>query len=64
MVNSERPNDFVNNNYSYISAMTYLIICEIDIEEDDEYWGLEIVISIFKCNEGATLKEPVCCVLD
>ena len=40
MINSDRSNDFVNNNnYSHISTMTYIITYEdkIDIIRDNEF---------------------------
>ena len=40
MINSDKSNDFVNNNnYSYISTITYIIICEdeVDIMRDNEF---------------------------
>ena len=64
VINSDRSNDFVdNNNYPYISAMAYMIICEdeADIMGDNEFWGLEAAIFISKYNGGAALA---CYVLD
>ena len=58
MINSDKSNDFVdNNNYSYILAIAYIIIYEdkVDIIKDDEFWGLKAVIFIFKYNAKATL---------
>ena len=40
MVNSDRSNDFMNNNnYSHILAITYIIIYEdkVDIMRDDKF---------------------------
>ena len=40
MINSDRFNNFVdNNNHPYISTMTYMIICEdkADTIRDDEF---------------------------
>lgn len=64
MANSDRPDDFVdNNNHSHISAMTHMVTCEdeADIMGDDEFWGLEAVIPTPKYDGGAA---PACCVLD
>ena len=53
-----------NNNTLYISAITYLIIYEVDIEGDDKYWDLKVVIFTLKYSKEAILKELVYYVLD
>ena len=56
MINSDRLNDFINNNnYSYISTIVYIITYKdkIDIIRDNEFWDLKIIISTLKYNKRA-----------
>ena len=64
VINSDRLDDFVNNNnHSYISTIAHIIIYEdkADIMRDDKFWGLEVINPTLKYSKGAA---PICFVLD
>lgn len=36
---TERPDDFVDNDHTHISAMAHIITCDPETVGDDEFWG-------------------------
>ena len=42
---TERPDDFVDNNETHISAMAHMVNCDHDVGDvgDDEYWGFPVI---------------------
>lgn len=54
---NNRPDDFVDHDHIYISAMVYMqSTCEEDTMGDDEYWGF-LVINFISNSGGNVLGE-------
>ena len=56
IANADRPNDFVNQNNTHISAMTY-IICDDETMKDDEYWNFPVHIMTPKSDNDVTHEK-------
>ena len=56
---TERPDDFVDNNETHISAMAHMVNCDHDMGDvgDDEYWGFLVIYAILNVGEEVINAE-------
>lgn len=54
---TNRPDDFVDQNHTHISAMAHTIIDDGDAVGDEEYWGYPVNSLISKSGKGVMNKE-------